>query len=206
MNKYNIAVCFNFKYNRDSILYKKIKAAGVPFYFSYLINNWDELIGYMDIGVSDVFITGFLGFELDKVSKITKERKVQLRCYCNMCQSVWNEGNSFKKFFIRPEDMYIYDEYIDIIEFFKSEDTQNVLYDVYFHTHKWVGNLQEIVKGLKEPVNNYYILGSDFAQRRIKCGKKCLKGSNCELCERIKELADTLENSDEYEVFERKVK
>lgn len=161
------------------------------------------MIGYISLGVSDVFVTGTLGFDLKNVKYVAKENNVQVRCYANICQSIWGEADSFKKFFIRPEDVDIYSEYVDVIEFYDSENHQNVLYDVYFHTKKWVGDLGEIVKGLKIDINNYYILGSDFAKRRIECNKKCLKGNRCQLCERIRELAEVLENSDEYEVYER---
>ena len=203
MKKYNIAVCFNYYYDKEISAIDKIKQAGIPFYFQYPISDWDVLTGYVNLGVSDVFITGVLAFELDKVKEVLAEKGITIRCYANICQSIWDEGDTFKKFYIRPEDMDIYSQYIDVVEFYDAENQQNVLYDVYFHDKKWVGDLREIVKGLRVKVNNYYILGSDFAERRAKCGKKCLKGNRCSLCERIKELAETIENSDEYEVYER---
>ena len=53
-------------------------------------------------------------------------------------------------------------------------------------------------------VNNYYILGDDFAKRRIECKQDCIKGRKCRLCNRLQELADTLEKSKEYDVFRKR--
>lgn len=203
MDKYNITVCLNYAYNKTDELFPKVKKIGIPYYFAEAVSDWDILHQYINLGVSDIFVTGILGFELDKVKKVLSEKNIQIRCYANICQTLWSEGDTFKAFYIRPEDVDIYSEVIDVLEFYNAEDKQNVLYDVYFHSKKWTGDLREIIQGLKVRVNSYYLLGNEFALRRMKCGKKCLKGSNCHLCERVKELADTIENSDEYEVYER---
>ena len=34
-----------------------------------------------------------------------------------------------------------------------------------------------------------------FAETRIKCGKKCLKGGKCQICERIMQLANSLKKA-----------
>ena len=64
---------------------------------------------------------------------------------------------------------------------------------------------REIIKGLKLDINSYYILGDEWAKRRIGCQKKCLKGKRCELCKRLVEFAKTLEYSKDYEVFKRRM-
>jgi len=58
----------------------------------------------------------------------------------------YNDG--FKQFFIRPEDVDIYGEYVDVIEFYDSIEQQNVLYEVYFKDKEWNGKLREIIKGM----------------------------------------------------------
>ena len=63
---------------------------------------------------------------------------------------------------------------------------------------EWNGNLQEIIKGLQRNINSYYILGNEFATRRMNCDKKCLKGKRCNLCNYIVDLADSLEHSENY--------
>ena len=201
--KYNIAVVCQFGLN-DSYQFYKLRMSNVPFYFCNPVETYDVLLGYLAIGVSDVFVTNDLAFDLEEVSQKTKPLGVQIRCYANICQSSWNEGYGFKSFYIRPEDVDKYSEYVDVIEFYKSEDRQNVLYDIYFHDKKWSGQLREIIQGLKLDVDNHYIIDDQFANRRMKCKKKCIKGGRCRLCDRLLELAKTLEDSGEYEVFNKK--
>lgn len=199
--KYNIAVILP---QRDNYYSKHLKEHNTPFYFSTPCWDWDEFIGDINFGVSDIFISGMLGFELNKVSKIAKQNNIQIRCFANIAQSRRENTDRFKNFYIRPEDVDFYNQYIDIIEFFNSSDQQNVLYQIYFKDKEWNGNLREIIKGLDIDINNYYILGSEFARRRSECGKRCLKNERCSLCDRLSDLAHTLEDSKEYQVFKRR--
>ena len=201
--KYNIAVVCQFGLN-DNYQFYKLRINNVPFYFCNPIETWDVLLGYLAIGVSDVFVTNDLGFDLEEISRTTKPLGVQIRCYANICQSSWGEGFGFKSFYIRPEDVDKYSQFVDVIEFYKSEDIQNTLYDIYFHKKKWSGPLKEIIKGLKVDLNNHYLIDDEFANRRMKCGKKCIKGGRCRLCDRLLELGNSLENSKDYQVFNRR--
>lgn len=203
--KYNIAVCLMWDDWKEKELYKKIKDAKIPFYFYKVPKNWEELYGLLSLGVSDVFIAEEMGFSLASIHKITQERNVQVRCYANVCQNTWAPATGqITDFYIRPDDMDLYADVIDVLEFYDVIDRQNIYYEIYFHNKKWDGNLQEIIKGLKVKVNNYYILGSEFAERRMDCGKKCVKGGRCRLCYRLVELADSLEQSPNYQVFRRR--
>jgi hypothetical protein len=158
----------------------------------------------LELGVSDVYIGGMLGFDLERVNKFVPIN-IQIRSYVNICQYEWDNSKGFKTFFIRPEDLNYYSNFIDVIEFYKSEDIQNTLYEIYFHSKEWNGNLREIIKGLRVDINNYYILGSEFARRRAQCRRKCIKGERCELCDGLIDLAKTLEESKEYDVFKRRM-
>ena len=197
---YNIAIVI-----KDIYYANELREHGTPFYFSEPCYDWDQFKACISLGVSDVFISGSLGFELDKISEIAKRNNVKVRCYANITQS-WGTkwGDGFKGFYIRPEDIDFYSQYIDVIEFFNSVDKQNVLYEIYFKDKEWNGNLREIIQGLTLDINNYYILGSEFARRRSQCGKKCLKGNRCELCDKLADLAKSLENSKDYQVYKKR--
>lgn len=208
--KYNIAICFIRKYSyQNEQIFNNFKSHNIPCYFYNLIDNWDELTGYCSIGVSDIFVTGELGFDLERAAAATHKNNVRIRCYVNMCQSRWlKDTTGLKTFFIRPEDLQIYNDYIDVIQFsLRDEDLQqqDILYQIYFKDNKWDGDLKEIIQGLKVSLNSYYLLGNEFGKRRLNCQKRCLKGnSRCNFCETIKNLADTIENSPILEVYERK--
>ena len=200
---YIIAVCFE-QYNVEFT--KKIQDVGIPFYIKEPVYSWDILVSLIKLGVSDIFITNTLGFDLERISNITKPKGIQLRCYANYCQLDWyNEevSDTFKGFYIRPNDVDIYSQYIDVIEFYNSVDIQQTLYEVYFKDKEWDGPLKEIIKGLNRQVYNYYILGPDFAKYRAVCRKKCLANERCHLCEKTYELAISLEKSNQFEVFKK---
>lgn len=203
LNKYNIVVCLE----PDMYFIDMLKENKVPFYLPLHINSWDLLQYVIDLGVSDVFITDQLGFDLKRVSKITKEKGIQIRCYANITQvgQPYENNDGLKGFYIRPDDVDIYSEFVDVIEFYKSVDIQKTLYEVYFIAKEWDGPLREIIKGLKNQVNDYYILTNEFGKRRVHCRKKCIKGEKCQLCEREVELANAIENNEEYEVFKRRM-
>ena len=196
---YNIAIILP-----DIYYAEQLKEHGTPFFLSKMAQSWDEFKGICSLGVSDIYITNELGFCLDKISFIAKLNNINIRCFANIAQSNWRNGNGFKDFYIRPEDVDYYSNYVDVIQFYDSVEQQNVLYKIYFKDKEWNGKLREIIKRLSSDINNYYILGPEFANRRAKCNKKCLKGSQCQLCDRLSDLATSLENSKNYEVYKRR--
>ena len=164
------------------------------FFFDVMINDWDILIALLKYGVTDVYIVENLGFELNKVAEIATQYNVQIRVYPNIAQSSAQVTPALKKFFIRPEDLDIYSKYIDVIEFYQVDNQLDTYYKIYAIDKKWFGKLNEIIKDFDTDIDNRYIIPK-FAENRIKCGKKCFKGSPCSRCENIEKLADTLEQS-----------
>ena len=174
--------------------YKKDKKYNFKFYFDEMVNNWDTLIGLLDYGVSDIYIVESLGFELDKVAAIAHSYNTQVRVYPNVAQSKFDATPALKKFFIRPEDVSVYEKYIDVLEFFDADKQLDTYYQIYAVDKEWLGKLNEIIKDFDSEIDNKYIIPR-FAYKRISCGKKCLKGNNCTRCNDIEQLASTLEKS-----------
>lgn len=201
-NKYNIAILFERLYPTN-IKKEDLQKIQIPFFFNTIATNWEILNEMLEIGVSDIYVGGILGFDLERVNKFIPEN-IQIRSYVNICQAEWDNSKGFKAFYIRPEDLNYYANFIDVFEFFKSEDIQNTLYEIYFQSKEWNGNLSEIIKGLKVNINNYYILGPEFARRRAQCRKKCIKGERCNLCDGLADLAKSLEQSKMYDVVKRR--
>lgn len=203
LGKYQIALLFD-DFLPTNIGQQEIQKLTIPYFFGRPAITWEEVYFLLNIGVSDIYISNQLGFDLERLVQVIP-MEVQIRCFVNVCQSFWDDSLGLKAFFIRPEDIDLYGEYIDVFEFWKSVDNQSTLYEIYFHDREWNGNLREIIKGLKLDINSYYILGDEWAKRRIGCQKKCLKGKKCELCKRLVEFAKTLEYSKDYEVFKRRM-
>lgn len=192
----NYAVLLLLQDQEDTI---KLREANIPFFFDYHCNSWDTLHGLIKSGVSDIYITDYLGFELDKVSAICKKNNVKVRVFCNVCQSIWRNTDTFHTFFIRPEDVDLYAHYVDVFEFFGElkSVTADMLYTIYSKDKKWFGPLNEIIVGFHSKLDSRYVL-PNFATKRLRCGLSCLKGGNCGMCNHIESMAETLKEKGMY--------
>ena len=191
---YKIYIRLEGKNEELSVMLMKYPKA--KFYFNYYVNTWDMFIGYVNYGVSDIFIIEGLGFELDKIAAIAHSHNIQVRAFPNVAQSSWKELDDLRKFWIRPDDIDAYEQYVDVCEFFgeEKEIKPNILYEIYSKDKTWFGNLKEIIIGLKNDIDSRYIIPR-FAKKRIRCGRECLKGGNCKICDNIQELSGNLEKA-----------
>lgn len=164
------------------------------FYFDTKVNDWDRVIGFIEFGVTDIFIVEGLGFELEKIAAIAHQNNVQIRVFPNVAQSTWNDLDDLRKFWIRPDDIDFYSQYVDVCEFFEESKKIDILYNIYKKDKKWFGNLSELIIGLHEPIDSRYIVPR-FVKKRVKCGRECMKGGNCQMCDRIRELSGNLEKA-----------
>ena len=179
--------------------YKHFRAAGVPFFFDYHCNQWDDLYGLIEMGVSDIYITDGLGFELENVADVCNAFNVKIRVFCNVCQSTWKGTSTIHSFFIRPEDVDLYAHYVDVFEFFGELKTvtADMLYIIYSKDKKWFGPLKEIIVGFNSNLDSRY-LSPNFAIKRVRCNRKCIKGGKCQTCFSIEHLSETLKDKGMY--------
>ncbi len=188
--KFDIQLPF---YNQKFI--EELKDTNLKYFFKAAANSWDKFTGLISQNVSDIYITDELAFELDKVAEIAHKNNIKVRVYPNVAQSRWDKLSDILKFFIRPEDIEIYEPYVDVCEFYGDKAQQiDTYYKIYQEDKKWFGDLQEIIIGLDSKIDSRYIIPR-FAEKRIKCGKDCLKGGKCEMCKRILDLSKQLENA-----------
>ena len=175
-------------------VYVELQKFNIPFFSNKKVSNWDALSVMLNLGVSDVYVTEELCFELDKVAAVVHRSGAKVRLYPNIAQANC-EIDPLKKFFIRPEDIEIYDDYVDVYEFFLPADTElsveEVLYEAY-KEERWFGPLNEIIIGLDSDIDSRY-MSTQWGIRRVRCGKKCLKDFPCDLCNTIYQLSKTLE-------------
>lgn len=188
--KFDIQLPF---YNQKFI--EELKDTNLKYFFKAAANSWDKFTGLISQNVSDIYITDELAFELDKVAEIAHKNNIKVRIYPNVAQSRWDKLSDILKFFIRPEDIEMYEPYVDVCEFYGDKAQQiDTYYKIYQEDKKWFGDLQEIIIGLDNKIDSRYIIPR-FAEKRIKCGKDCLKGGKCEMCKRILDLSEQLENA-----------
>lgn len=168
----------------------------LPHYYYILANRWGIFNGLLNTSVTDIYISEDLCFSLDIIQQKVKDKNKKIRTFCNVCQATWPEEESLRTFFIRPEDIFLYNKYIDVVEFFEAEKDKNALntlYNLYNKGERWAGPLKEIIKGFKGDTDSYYLF-SRFGEKRLDCGKRC-NVSNCSFCVQVASLASTLKQN-----------
>jgi len=54
--------------------------------------------------------------------------------------------------------------------------------------------LQEIIKELDTELDSRYIIPR-FSEKRVRCGKECIKGGKCQMCQVILDLSERLKKA-----------
>lgn len=166
----------------------------IPHYYQYICCDWEDLLGFCSLNITDIRIGGNLAFMMEFVKNFTKERGIRIRCFCNYCEKKWDTINIIKNFFIRPEDILLYAKYVDTFEFkdINNNEAYNTLYEIYAIEHKWNGKLNEIIFNYDGEEDNRTII-PNFGKYRLRCQRKCFMVPNfCRVCDRVKEASDFL--------------
>ena len=187
-NEYNFALKFPRESKDFYDIYEELKENDIPFFFDSYVRDWDTLYYYINLGVSDVYIVEALAFELNLLGPVAHEKGISIRAFANVCQGLPADSNPLKSFFIRPEDVFVYEKYIDVLEFYGEPNIQQVAYKVYAHDKKWSGSLNELIIGLEKDIDNRQIIPI-FGAMRTKCGKRCIKGQTCSICNHTEAIA-----------------
>ena len=180
--------------NLESLLVQN----GIPHYYQEIVTDWDKFNGFLTLDITDIIVAEKLAFSAKLLSKKAKKNKKALRVFCNICQSSWEDTPSLKTFFIRPEDLELYEKYFDTIEFFikdPSVSRLNTLYEIYTKDKKWFGKLKELIIGYEGEEDSRFIIPR-FGEQRLNCGKRCVEGRDpiCHMCDRIIDLSKTLKD------------
>lgn len=175
----------NSKENTD-IWEQLLNEAGAKWFYSRAPYNWDELNEWLRRGVSDVYISNDMAFDISACVEATHSYEVQVRLIPNRAQHFNWRNHDIRTFFIRPEAVPFYEEYDNIVfEFYEHPDIPltrtAVLYEIY-ESHVWRGPLNRIIMGLDVSTEGEYITNS-FDKVRMRCKKRCEKGGICSLCD-----------------------
>lgn len=163
----------------------------IPFFFIEGANNWTDVRDYIALGVSDIYIQNELGFDLKAVAAVChSDEYINIRVFPNIAQvSNSSEMTGIHKFFIRPDDVIFYENFVDIFEFYGPLDRQPVLFDIY-KDERWLGKLNDVIIGLDNDIDNRTIMPV-FGDCRIDCKQICAEG-RCKVCKAIENVSKTL--------------
>ena len=199
----------NIVFRIHEALMGEFKEAGLPFFINHAemcAETFDELISYCSLGITDVYITGELGFSLDRVKKIADKNEVKIRAFPNITQysgTVYSNKevlDPLTSFWIRPGDLYLYEDYIDTIEFMCDKELQQTYYEMYFTNIGYIGNLSIAIEGMVDLGNT--LLPKEFTEFRLNCRKRC-RFDECHKCHKFEALAKLIgENGLEVEKVE----
>ena len=163
------------------------KVIDVKFFYAIPINNFYDLKALADYGCCDVRIDAPLTHMIDRFENID----ITVRMTPNVAYYAYiPRENGIIGSWVRPEDVEIYEEYVDVFEFEDCDaKREEALYRVYAEQKSWPSNLNNLISNLNCNTDNKLIL-PDLAKIRSICGQKCAMGINCSACHRMLNLAN----------------
>lgn len=163
------------------------KALNIKFFYSIPVNSFYDLKALVDYGCCDVRIDAPLTHMLDKLEDIdiTIRMSPNIAYYAYIPRKDGVIGS-----WVRPEDIEIYEEYVDVFEFEDCDKKkEEALYRIYAENKRWLGLVGDLITNLNYTATNRLIL-PEFGQLRAFCGQKCARGLRCNACYRMLNLAD----------------
>jgi len=161
-------------------------------YLNYA-NKIDDIYILMADEVSDIYIAEGLCFNLKELQPI-RDKGIKIRTFPDVAQYHPNyKGPDIFKFFIRPEDLDIYEKYIDVLEFFRIDNSLSALYTIY-NRRQWLGNLNTLIMDIPSLEITNTAIPPIFGETRVNCGHKCMIG-DCHLCERFQIIAPKIDEN-----------
>lgn len=169
----------------DFIYFKSFNLKDAKFMYADPASSFTTLNEYILDGVSEIYISGEIAFSLKDVTRALKDTNIKIRAMADIAQGT---PGDIRSFFIRPEDVPIYDQYISTIEFWQY-DKEDTLFEIYHDDKVWNDDINFIICGLNfdSPIINSLLFC--FGKERCNCDKRCMRGWNCNFCNSIKELA-----------------
>lgn len=165
-----------------------------PFYFIESAWTLEEFYTFLSYPITDITLMGDMGFKLNKLSSYAHDKGVKIRVKPHMCNgSALTEAiPDILHFFIRPEDIESYEEYVDICDLYALDNKANFFYKVYAKQKKWFGNLKELILFMEDDIDSRSLIPA-FGRYRVKCGHKCMYG-RCGICIAAENLGKTLQD------------
>lgn len=184
---------FNDKCNlalaiEDLHIAKQCKHDRFKFFWAYPITSYYELQGILKLGVSEVLLGAPLYFDLT----LKELQDVKVRLIANLCYDDYiPREDGIKGTYVRPEDVKVYEPYVDTLEFRTDGLTQeSTLLEIY-KRGTWGGNLNRLLTNLNCDVDNRGI-PDEFAPARIQCRQNCMRTGGCHFCETAIKFTKTL--------------
>lgn len=158
-------------------------------YLRFPVTDWETFQELREAEVSDIYIDGPLGFQMDLLEKYKGDIKIRVSPTISPNASLSAERKP-TSFFIRPEDLSLYSA-IDIIDFSQpSKDKEDTLFSIYTRG-SFSYDINLLIDGL--PSRNNLLFKEEFGKTRLNCKQKCnIPGHHCHYCDTYFSVASRL--------------
>lgn len=155
----------------------------IPWIYYYPISSYYELNVIVKLNPVGIKLAAPLFFDLENVK--TQVGKIEISAEPHIAtQKSFEKDLGVIGTWIRPEDILMYQSFISTYDFSKCNTKKTkALYDIYIKHQKWNGNINLIIDGLNENVDNR-IIAADLIQKRLGCRQECLRNGICKKCYR----------------------
>ena len=182
--KNNFKVCIDDTYRIKELQEKNIKC-----FMRQPVETFYQLNALIGLGINEIVIAAPLFFDMDQV----KATGVAVRAIANFGNPIsLPHSNEVAGSWIRPNDIPIYEDYIDVVQFYSTQLEQEATLLKIYKQEDWPGDLGLIIPDLNYVGSNRYI--KDNMTRRLNCHQRCMsKKDSCHYCYLILELAQPKE-------------
>lgn len=161
------------------VMLQDLLSRGYNAYLKFPVIDWETFSDLISIGVTDIYIDGPIGFNIDSIKR--GKGNVKIRVSPTISPNTGIAGRQPNSFFIRPEDLSLYEDAIDVIDFHEVDiNKEDSLYSIY-NRGTFNYDINYLISGLPQ-VNNL-LIAKDFAQSRLNCRQACkIPGRSCHIC------------------------
>ena len=177
VGKANLICCLENIYDMDMC-----KNIGAKYYYAYPANTFFELQGLAAAGVCYAYLGMPIFFDIAAAAKIG----VPLRAVPNIAYEKYiPRENGICGQWIRPEDIELYEPYVEAIEFHTAHLSQErALFRIYAEKGHWPGEMKDIITNFDIEGCLNRVVYDEIGKIRLSCKQKCQAGHPCTLCER----------------------
>lgn len=159
--------------------YTAVRKQGLLWYYDYPIDSWSDARQLVELGAYFLIPGIPLFFQMEKLQSLG----VKIRVFPTICFfSYLPRMNGKCGQWIRPENVDLYEPYVESIEFFnKTLKQEETLFHVYAENKEWPGNLNLLLDNLRVDCDNR-AFPEEVAVKRLNCGGRCFESRTCHLC------------------------
>ena len=164
-------------------------------FLKFPATDWETFQNLRELGVTDIYIDGPLGFQCKCLAAAKKDVKIRVAPTVSPNSSL-SAGSKATSFFIRPEDLQLpeYQSAIDVVDFYiNDQDKEDALFSIY-KRGTFYYTIDTLIQGLKYHPSNV-LFDEKFGATRANCAQRCkVPGYYCHYCDKYMKALEQTEH------------